>query len=194
MSTPVELSPDVIEEFVIAAHDNFDKVREMLEREPNLLNQKWAQFDENALEASGHMGRGDIATYVLGKGASLTVFAAAMLGRTDDVAAFLRDEPGLASALGVHGISILHHAASSGKIEIVEMLVANGGGQGSSHALHAAVEPGHTEMVKWLLDHDANPNIPDFYGKTPLDVALSQGYSEMAEMIRNKGGVESVAK
>jgi hypothetical protein len=70
MSTSAELSTELIEEFVISAHFNLPKVQEMLEREPRLLNEKWTKFDENALEASGHMGRADIMEYLLDKGAA----------------------------------------------------------------------------------------------------------------------------
>lgn len=194
METQTELSPEFIEEFVISAHGNFPKVRAMLEQEPRLLNEKWTKFDENGLEASGHMGRADIANYFLEHGAPLTVFAAAMLGRTEDVAAFLRENPELAKANGVHGISILFHAASSGNIEIVEMLVANGGGADAGNALHAAVRPGHTEMVEWLLARGGDPNTPDFSGKTTLDVALAQGHTAIADTLRAHGGVESPAQ
>src|SRR5689334_3077462 len=120
MSASVELSPEVIKEFVISAHGNLPKVQEMLEQEPGLLNEKWQDVDENALEASGHMGRADIMEYLLGKGAPLTVFAAASLGKLDDVAAFLREDPALANKPGVHGISLLFHAALGGNIGIAD--------------------------------------------------------------------------
>jgi uncharacterized protein len=193
MSTSVELSPDLIQEFVISAHSNFPKVREMLEQEPRLLNEKWTRFDENALEASGHMGRADIMEYLLGKGAPLTIFAAASLGRPDDVAAYLKENPALATALGVHGMSILYHAALGGKVEIADMLLVSGGGQGANHALHAAVMLGRREMAAWLLARGADPNTPNFENKTTLDVALALGYDEIAEMLRKHGGVESTS-
>jgi ankyrin repeat protein len=194
MDTTTELSPELIEEFVINCHGNFPKVQAMLEAEPRLLNEKWVKFDENALEASGHMGRADIANYLLDRGAPLTIFAAAMLGRTEDVEGFLRENPALATARGVHGFSILFHAALSGKVEIAELLVAHGGGEDADTALHAAVRPGHTEMVEWLLARGGDPNTPDFQGKTTLDVALEQGHTEIAEMLRAHGGVESPAE
>lgn len=194
MDPNAELSPDYIQEFVIAAHGDFDKVREMLEQEPRLLSAKWAQFDENGLEASGHMGRADIANHFLDLGAPLTVFAAAMLGRTDDVASFLKDDPTLASANGVHGISILYHTAMSGKTEIADMLVAHGGGQEASHSLHGAVGHGRIEMVEWLLARGADPNTKDWAGKTTLDSALARGHADIAELLRAHGGVESPAE
>lgn len=190
----IELSPELIQEFVISAHGDFSKMQEMLEREPGLLNEKWMPFDENALEAAGHMGRADIAEYLLGKGAPLTFFAAAMLGRVDEVSAYLAEKPELATALGVHTISILYHAALSGRVAIAEMLVANGGGEDVSNALHAATEYGHKEMAAWLLDRGADPNTTNFEKKTTLDVALARGHGELAEMLRARGGVESAKK
>ena len=148
MSTTVELAPELVQEFVISAHGNFPKVQEMLEKEPGLLNEKWKDFDENALEASGHMGRADIMNYLLGKGAPLTVFAAASLGHPEDVAAFMRENPGLAANTpGVHGITLLFHAALSGNVEVAKMVVANGGAEAASDALHGAVVYGHRDMV-----------------------------------------------
>jgi ankyrin repeat protein len=194
MTEAVELSPELIEEFVISSHFNFPKVQEMLEREPGLLNQKWAKFDENALEASGHMGRADIMNYLLGKGAPLTIFAAASLGNAGDVAAFLREKPELATALGVHGMTILYHAALGGNVEIAEMLVAHGGGQGKSHALHAAVMLGRREMAEWLLAKGADPNTLNYEGKTTLALAQSLGHDEIARLLREHGGIESAAE
>jgi ankyrin repeat protein len=192
MSTTVELSPELVQEFVISAHGNFPKVQEMLEKEPGLLNEKWKDFDENALEASGHMGRADIMNYLLDRGAPLTVFAAASLGNAEDVAAFMRENPALAANTpGVHGISLLFHAALSGNVEVAKMLVANGGVESAGHALHAAIVYGHRDMVVWLLDKGGDPDTLDWQNKTTLDVALARGHNEVADLIRERGGVES---
>jgi ankyrin repeat protein len=37
--------------------------------------------------------------------------------------------------------------------------------------LHKASEKGHVDVVWLLLEHGADPNISDNYGKTPSDVA-----------------------
>ena len=193
MNTPSELSPDLIQEFVISAHGNFPKVQEMLGQEPRLLNEKWTMFDENALQASGHMGRADIMEYLLGKGAPLTVFAAASMGRAEDVARFLDEDASLATALGVHGMTILYHVALGGNVEIAEMLVAKGGGQGVNHALHAAILRGRRDMAAWLLDKGADPNTLNYENKTTLDVATELGHEELAGMLREHGGAKSAA-
>src|SRR3954471_16305230 len=192
MSTTIELSPEVVQEFVTSAHGYFPKVQEMLEKEPGLLNEKWKDFDENALEASGHMGRADIMNYLLEKGAPLTVFVAASLGQPEDVAAFMRENPALAANTpGVHGITLLFHAALSGNVEVAELVGANGGLEAASAALHGAVVYGHRDMVIWLLDKGGDPNTPDWQNKTTLDVALARGHSEVANILRARGGGES---
>src|SRR3712207_1734486 len=117
--TQDELGP-----FVLAAHGNFDKVKELLAARPALLHGRYEKFDETAIEAASHMGRREIAEHLLDAGAPLTICAAAMLGRTEDVAAFLAADPALANSAGAHGIPVLFHAALSGKTEIADLLVA----------------------------------------------------------------------
>src|SRR6185369_9628185 len=65
---PIEL----VKDFVIAGHGNFDKTKQLLEQEPTLL---YATFDwgngdfETALEGAGHTGNKAIANYLIEKGA-----------------------------------------------------------------------------------------------------------------------------
>ena len=46
----------------------------------------------------------------------------------------------------------------------------------------------HTEIVRLLLAHGANPNIADREGITPLAHARRRGYSAMAKLIAAAGG------
>jgi len=108
------------------------------------------------------------------------------------VAAFLDGDPALARATGGRRISVLFHAALSGRTEIADLLVAHGGGEGAGAALHGAVRPAHIAMVAWLLDHGADVNTPDVEGKTPLRVALDNGHAEIADLLRRRGAREDV--
>ena len=183
------VSQEVVEPFVIAAHGNFAKVQELYEQHPEALNVPWAKFDETALQASSHMGRREIAQYLLSKGAPLTICAAAMLGMQAEVAAFLKQDASLANARGAHGIPVLFHAAMSGQTGVAELLLASGGGEGIDTALHGAVNFGHIEMVRWLLARGVtNVNAPNYEQKTPLRVATELGHTEIAELLRARGG------
>jgi hypothetical protein len=81
MTTNRESSQDLVEQFVLAAHGNAARVRELLAREPALLNARWARFNETALEAASHMGNRAIAEDLLAAGAPLTIYTAAILSR-----------------------------------------------------------------------------------------------------------------
>ncbi|HKV58748.1 MAG TPA: ankyrin repeat domain-containing protein [Ktedonobacteraceae bacterium] len=184
-------SQELVEPFVIAAHFNLPRVKELYGRYPELLNEKWAKFDESALAAASHTGQRAIAEFLLEQGAPMVICAAAMLGRTEDVAVFLRDDASLANARGAHGISILFHAAMSGNIDVTELLLAHGGGEGINDALHGAVVYNHIAMAQWLLAHGVTDvNTPNYEAKTPLKVANERGFSDMADVLRAHGGVE----
>ena len=80
------LEATLVEEFVGNAHGNLERVQEMLAQEPGLVNATWdwggGDF-ETALGAASHMGRRDIALFLLDHGARLDIFAAAMLGNVE---------------------------------------------------------------------------------------------------------------
>ena len=104
---PPPLNPDLVKEFVIAGHGNLEKVKQMLEQEPGLLNACWdwggGDF-ETAIEGAGHIGSKDCANYLLDKGARMNIFCAAMLGRLDIVKGFLTAFPDLKNSKGPHGL------------------------------------------------------------------------------------------
>src|SRR6185312_3163645 len=105
---------DLAREFIIAAHGNMEKVLAMLETDPSLalMSFEWKPRDtEDALQAAGHVGNRAIAEHMLRLGAPMTVYAAAMLGRRDEVRQFLLTDSALATRPGVHGISLMWHAA-----------------------------------------------------------------------------------
>ena len=184
-------SQELVEPFVIAAHFNLPRVKELYEQHPELLNEKWAKFDESALAAASHTGQRAIAEFLLEQGAPMVICTAAMLGRTDEVAAFLREDVRLANARGAHGISIMFHAAMSGNTVVTELLLSHGGGEGINDALHGAVAYNHMAMAQWLLAHGVkNVNVLNYEDKTPLKVANERGFREMADVLRAHGGVE----
>ena len=114
---PAPISAELVQEFVKVAHGNFDKVKELLNQQPNLLNAAWDWGNgdyETGMNAAGHMGRADIADYLLSKGARMDIFCAAMLGKLDIVKPILDTYPNLKSSKGPHGLQLIHHAQKGG--------------------------------------------------------------------------------
>lgn len=198
MSTlPDGVTLDYMREYIIAAHFNPEKVKEVLAAHPELLNigYEWSPGDvEDALAAASHVGNTAIATYVMMQGAPLTPCAAAMLGYTERLREFIIANPAVATAKGAHGIPILFHAAYSGQTEVADLLVANGGGEGAAFAMHAAISAGQLNMLRWLLDHGgaADINILNYEKKTPLAKAIEAGREDLADALREAGGSETV--
>jgi hypothetical protein len=112
------LEAKLVEEFVIKAHGDLERVKEMLEQEPAFVNATWdwggGDF-ESALGAAGHMGRKDIANYLLDNGARIDIFVAAMLGKLEIVKAALSAYPEAKNILGPHGIPLIAHAEAGGE-------------------------------------------------------------------------------
>ena len=106
-----------VQEFVGKAHADLDGVKALLMQEPALINSAWDWGGgdwETGLGAAAHMGRHDIANYLLENGARLDLFAAAMLGKLEIVKAALEAYPEAINIPGPHGIPLIAHAQAGG--------------------------------------------------------------------------------
>lgn len=118
MADKEALAPTLVHEFVSVAHGNFDRVKELMAEEPTLVNASWDWGGgdwETGLGAAAHMGRRDIALYLLALGARIDIFAAAMLGNLQIVQAIGNAQPEALTAPGPHGISLMVHAQKGGE-------------------------------------------------------------------------------
>jgi hypothetical protein len=122
---PIEST--LVKQFVIAGHGNLDKVKEMLATQPALINATWdwggGDF-ETALGGASHMGRPDIARFLLENNARMDLFAAAMLGRLDIIKAAAAAFPNILRVPGPHKIPLIAHAEKGGAdaVAVVEFL------------------------------------------------------------------------
>lgn len=117
----------LVKQFVIAGHGQLDKVKEMLAAQPALINATWdwggGDF-ETALGGASHMGRPDIARFLLENNARMDLFAAAMLGRLDIIKAAAAAFPNILRVPGPHKIPLIAHAEKGGAdaVAVVEFL------------------------------------------------------------------------
>jgi hypothetical protein len=129
MERPPALDPEIVRDFVANAHGNLERVQKLLQQEPMLINAAWDWGGgdwETGLGAAAHMGRKDIARYLLANGARMDIFAAAMLGYLEIVQAIIQAVPEARQARGPHGIPLLTHAQAGGEdaTAVVEFLQA----------------------------------------------------------------------
>jgi hypothetical protein len=61
--------------------------------------------------------------------------------------------------------------------------------QEGATALHVAVQSGRTELVRYLLDKGANPELVDANGKKPIDLIVAAGDGAG----RGRGGAPAAA-
>jgi hypothetical protein len=188
------IAGELVFEFVRMAHGNMDRVKEMIEKDPRLVNACWdwggGDF-ETALGGASHMGNKSIANYLLDHGARKDIFCAAMMGDISLVTSFVKSDPGIVNTKGPHEYSLLYHVAISGDIDmasvvkphIIELPETFNG------ALHAAVRSGNVPMTEWLLSNGvSNVNSMDVFGNTAFQSAEKKGNKEIAALLKKNGG------
>lgn len=121
-NAPDPLKPEIVKEFVVAGHGakdgDLDKVRSMINDYPNIIygTNDWGNGDfESAIDGAGHMGKKEMAGYLIESGSRVTLFVLTMLGKTELVKPVLEAYPKLIHAIGPHGFTMLHHAKVGGK-------------------------------------------------------------------------------
>ncbi len=191
MIDETKFSPDQIRDFIIAAHGNLPRVREMLAEHPGLLNlrHQWSEDDsETAIQAAAQVGSVPIVEYLLDHGAPLDICTAAMLGRKDVVERMLDEDPALINARGAHGIGIMPHAAMSNNLELAQVLYERGAKSGMSLALGNAVQHGDARMARWILEV-GQPDLDwkNYEGKSLMTIASETGTQDMVELLRVHG-------
>lgn len=191
MATEDVVSPEQIRDFIIAAHGNLPRVREMVVEHPSLVHARhqWAENDsETAIQAAAQTGSIPVVEYLLARGAPLEICTAAMLGRQQDVERMLDADPSLINARGAHGIPLMPHAALSGNLELARMLFSRGATASMSHALGNAVMHGDARMARWIIEH-GKPDLQwkNYEGKSLLTIARETGKQEMLALLREHG-------
>ncbi len=133
------LEASLVQEFVSKSHADLDGIKELLALEPTLINSAWDRGGgdwETGLGAAAHMGRSDIANYLLENGARLDLFAATMLGKLEIVRATLEAYPDAVNIPGPHGIPLIAHAQAGGNEarEVYEYLRSLSSQKTAAHA------------------------------------------------------------
>jgi hypothetical protein len=128
------ITEEIANEVVGVSHFNLDRLKELVNKRPELARATWDWgFGdwETAIGAASHVGRKDIVDFLISKGARPDIFTFAMLGAYETVKGMIEFMPGLQRVLGPHGISLLQHAKSGDSkstksIQLIDYLTALG--------------------------------------------------------------------
>lgn len=107
------IKDDIVNEVVGKSHFDLDTVKKLVDKRPELARATWDWgFGdwESAIGAASHVGRRDIVSYLMRKGARPTLFTYAMLGCYEVVKSVIEHLPKSQTTMGPHGISLLSHA------------------------------------------------------------------------------------
>ncbi len=175
-----------------------------LERVKAYLSQDPKQIDlvdakgRTVLARAARSGKKELVEFLLEKGAAEDIFAAAIVGHTDQVAALLKEDPKLINARDGDGRTVLHWAALYGQKKVVELLLAekadvNSLDEDGFTPLHWAATFNQSDAVKVLLANKADMNLKvQKYGWTALRLAVIHGHMATAEALLNGGADPNV--
>ncbi len=171
---------------------DLDRVRELIRRNPGLAASPLAN-GETAIMAALYRGHRDVVEALAGAIAELDLFAAAALGRVDDLRQAIK-APGAVSRKAYDGWTALHLAAFFGELEAAALLLDAGAdpttlSSNSLHntALHAAIAGGHADAALLLIERGADVHTPDAGGHTPLHIAAEAGLVDVARVLLERG-------
>ncbi len=168
------------------------KVRVYLEKDPKQINSTDSK-GRTVLGSAARSGKKELVEFLLEKGASEDIFAAAIVGQTDKVAAFLKQDPKLINARDSGGKTALHWAALYGQEKVMELLLAekadvNSLDEDGFTPLHWAATFNQSDAAKVLLANKADTNLKvPKYGWTALRLTVIHGHMATAEALLNGG-------
>ena len=171
------------------------RVRELL-RDPASAAAPGGGAESPLMTALYHGHReiaGDIADAQIAAGQPLDIFAAAALGRDDQLAGALAD-PAAVAAFAYDGWTALHLAAFFGHLEATARLLEAGASLAAvsrnplaNTPLHAAVAGGHTDVALLLIEAGADVHAVDSGGHTPLHIAAESGNTAIVKALLDRG-------
>jgi uncharacterized protein len=168
---------------------NAQKVTEILDQQPDLLNQL-TEGGASPLLMAIYYGNEVIAKLIVDRGHVLSIHEAAAFGDLMRVRELVEAESELANQVGADGHLPLGLACFFLHEDIVEYLLEKGANVNDASQnnqrvtpLHAASASRSVSIVRTLLEHGADPNARQNGGFTALHSAAQNGQVEMIRLL-----------
>ena len=140
----------------------------------------------------------------LAAGRELNVHEAAALGRTERLLTLLDEDPARANAFGDDGFHPLGLACFFGHVDAARLLLERGADVNAlsrnehiqTAAIHAsAASEGKGELVRYelvelVLEHGADPNLPQGGGFRAIDAARQNGDERVEQLLLERGATD----
>jgi len=186
------MSP-TIEFFAAIRSGDGERVRSMLLEDPGLAGAR-DEKGVSAVTAAMFQQKREIATLLVGAGAELDLFDAAMVGDLARVRALVVRDASLVRSKSPDGGTALHFASFFGHPDVVAFLLEHGAEVGAVAPAFGNVQPLHSaaasrvlRSVDLLLQHGADANARQQGGWTALHSAAHRGDAAMAKLLLQYG-------
>ena len=171
---------------------DLERVRELIRETPTLIHEK--QKGLGPILTAAYYQKPEIAEFLAEKTINLTVFEAAALGKTNQLARHLARNPELVNAYSEDGFQPLGLACFFGHLEAAEYLVKAGALINSpsknninAAPLQSAAAAGYVDIAMMLMKYGADPNVREQNGYTPLHAAAQNGNVKMIHALLFNG-------
>ncbi len=157
---------------MLAARTGSVAVAELLVRHGADVNQRERFRNQSAVMWAAAQGRGNMVAFLVSKGADLSIRA-----RATDWPTQITDEPRV-QYRPTGGLTPLLYAARAGCLECVTAMLDAGADVDRPNPdgmtpMMMALDNGYANVARYLLERGANPHTWDWWGRTPLYVAVT---------------------
>ena len=175
-------------------------VQTLLDGDATLVNAH-AGSGESAVLLATYYGHSAVADLLVARGAELSLFEAAAVGRLERVSALAAADSALINAFSPDGFTPLGLAAFFGRAGVVDYLLARGAQVNLASRnglkvmpLHSSVAAQNLAISQALLEHGAQVNATQQDDYTPLHEAAQNGQLEMIRLLLAHGADTAARK